>query len=199
MTAYLLVPGYGNSLDGHWQEAWLGQLSNSHWAELGGSTDDEREPERLGSWQRPDRALWVERLQRCMSMFDEPVVLISHSLGGLTIAHWAAEHPGTCSKILGAFMVAVPDPKRPDFPSAISGYGQPPATALPFASLMVTSSDDPYATTARSAQFAAAWGADTWDIGAAGHINVARGFGPWPEGLKALAAWQERLALSPAL
>ncbi|HMY40229.1 MAG TPA: alpha/beta fold hydrolase, partial [Marinagarivorans sp.] len=139
MTAYVLLPGYGNSLDGHWQELWLGQLSNSHWAELGGTGAEESAPEALGSWERPDRALWVARLQRLVNSLDEPVVLISHSLGGLTIAHWAAEHPSTCSKILGAFMVAVPDPQRADFPSAISGYTNPPQAPLPFPSLMVTS------------------------------------------------------------
>lgn len=198
MTAYVLVPGYGNSLDGHWQELWLGQLSNSHWAELGGTRAEETAPEALGSWERPDRALWVARLQRLVNSLDEPVVLISHSLGGLTIAHWAAEHPSACSKILGAFMVAVPDPQRPDFPSAISGYNHPHLAPLPFPCLMVTSSDDPYAASARSEEFASAWGAQTWDIGMAGHINVSRGFGPWPEGLKAMANWQASLARAQA-
>jgi predicted alpha/beta hydrolase family esterase len=30
---------------------------------------------------------------------------------------------------------------------------------------------------------AAAWGAEFVDMGAAGHINTASGFGPWPQGL----------------
>ena len=29
---------------------------------------------------------------------------------------------------------------------------------------------------------AAAWGADFYDIGEAGHVNDKAGFGPWPEG-----------------
>ncbi|MFO1369053.1 MAG: alpha/beta hydrolase [Marinagarivorans sp.] len=190
MTAFVFVPGYGNSLGGHWQELWYAQLAGSHWAELGASSDGAE----LGSWDRPDCALWVARLQACISAIAEPVVLISHSLGGLTIAHWAAQHPAACRQILGAFMVAVPDPTRPDFPSAISGYGATPLTALPFASLMVTSRDDPYAAPEQSAAFASAWGAGTWDIGEAGHINVARGFGAWPEGRIALERWQAGLA-----
>jgi uncharacterized protein len=117
MTAYVFVPGYGNSLDGHWQELWRQQLANSYWAELGAATP----PDEVGSWEQPDRALWVARLQACLSALDGPVVLISHSLGGLTIAHWAEQFPAACANILGAFMVAVPDPKRQNFPSAISG------------------------------------------------------------------------------
>ena len=36
----------------------------------------------------------------------------------------------------------------------------------------------------RAAVFANAWGSELADIGAAGHINVASGYGPWPDGLR---------------
>jgi uncharacterized protein len=183
---YVFVPGYGNSLDGHWQRYWYQQLANSHWAELGAKA----KPEHIGSWEQPDRALWVERLQQCLGALHEPVVLISHSLGGLTIAHWAQQFPAQCARIKAAWLVAVPDPERPNFPADIHGYATVPLAPLPFPSYMVISSNDPYATPQRSALIASAWGAQTWQIGAAGHINVDAGYGPWLDGFEAMQQWQ---------
>jgi predicted alpha/beta hydrolase family esterase len=34
----------------------------------------------------------------------------------------------------------------------------------------------------RASHLAQSWGADLVDLGHAGHINVASGFGPWPRG-----------------
>ena len=53
---------------------------------------------------------------------------------------------------------------------------------LPFASGVVTSSDDPYCSESRAAQLAAAWGSVHGSIGAAGHINGDTGLGDWPAG-----------------
>ena len=59
---------------------------------------------------------------------------------------------------------------------------------LPFASLVVTSSDDPYASAERAAAMAADWGSDSATIGARGHINGDSGLGDWPEGRAMLLA-----------
>ena len=58
MTAFVFVPGYGISLGGHWQGfafSWRAATGQS----TGASSDDAE----LGSWDRPDCALWVARLQ----------------------------------------------------------------------------------------------------------------------------------------
>jgi hypothetical protein len=46
---------------------------------------------------------------------------------------------------------------------------------------VVASRDDPMWAFDRARQFARAWGAEFRDIGPAGHINTAAGYGPWPE------------------
>jgi len=67
---------------------------------------------------------------------------------------------------------------RPILPS----WSPPVLQKLPFKSTLVASSDDPYCTPARAAQFAAAWRSDLVAIGAAGHVNADSGLGDWPQG-----------------
>jgi predicted alpha/beta hydrolase family esterase len=57
---------------------------------------------------------------------------------------------------------------------------------LPFPSMVVASTDDPYAHIERSRAFAQAWGSRLVEIGDAGHINADRGYGEWPEGERLL-------------
>jgi hypothetical protein len=57
-----------------------------------------------------------------------------------------------------------------------------PLGRLPFPSLVVASTDDPYVSVARAEAFAAAWDSRLVTIGPAGHINGASGHGAWPEG-----------------
>jgi predicted alpha/beta hydrolase family esterase len=64
-----------------------------------------------------------------------------------------------------------------------------PSQKLPFRSLVVASSDDPFATMERAELFAACWGSRLIKIQNAGHINTASGHGPWPEG----ETWLEEL------
>jgi predicted alpha/beta hydrolase family esterase len=48
--------------------------------------------------------------------------------------------------------------------------------------LLVASRTDPHCTYERAEDYAYAWGSALVDAGEAGHINVASGHGPWPEG-----------------
>jgi len=55
---------------------------------------------------------------------------------------------------------------------------------LNFPSLVVASDNDPWVKSEAARYWAAQWGSDYLNIGAAGHINVDSGHGPWPHGLK---------------
>jgi predicted alpha/beta hydrolase family esterase len=61
---------------------------------------------------------------------------------------------------------------------------------LPFASTLVASSNDQWASLARAQQFATAWGSELVNLGPAGHINADSGHGEWPAGLALLRKWQ---------
>lgn len=91
---YLIVPGWHGSPDEHWQ---------SHWQRtLPGSARVEQQ-----DWLLPRREDWVAELQRSIAAHVEPVILVAHSLGCITVAHWAAQAPAQLlQRVRGALLVA---------------------------------------------------------------------------------------------
>jgi predicted alpha/beta hydrolase family esterase len=110
------------------------------------------------------------------------VVLVAHSLGCVLVAHWAAARSGS---VAGALLVAPPDIERAGI-AALDDFCPVPLKPLPFPSLMISSSDDPWCTPERSRQFADAWRAELVEVGAYGHLNSASGLGDWPAGRELL-------------
>lgn len=167
-TRTLILPGIGDSDAGHWQSAWQAERP-----------DFVRVQQR--DWQNAVCAEWVANLEQAVAQGDENVVLVAHSLGCLLVAHWAGQ---TRRKIKGALLVAPPSPDAAAaaevFSTMASGFLPVPARALDFASIVVASSDDPYADLDFSRSCAAAWGSRIVYAGAAGHINS--GLGSWSEG-----------------
>lgn len=171
-TAKLLIlPGIYNSGEGHWQTLWEGILPNA-----------ERVQQR--DWNHPECAEWVVTLEQSIQEQSAPVILIAHSLGCLTVAHWAAQ---TQQRIQGALLVAVPDPAGTNFPSEAKNFAPVPLQKLPFKSLIVASSNDPYGSVQHAQTCAQAWGSELVNIGDYGHINAASGLGVWADGLSLLA------------
>ena len=68
-----------------------------------------------------------------------------------------------------------------------------PSVALPFPSIVVASSNDPYVYMDRARLFANQWGSLFTPIGAKGHINAESGLGDWQEGQMLLQQLQERI------
>lgn len=169
-TTVLVLPGIGNSGPLHWQSRWE-QLHPSF----------VRVQQR--DWDRPVCIEWVAAIEKAVKGAGADTVLVAHSLACLAVAHWAAR---SHSPIKGALLVAVPDPEGVNFPGEASGFGLPPQSAFPFASIVVISEDDPYGTHAHSAGLAAAWGSRTVSVGNCGHINAASDLGDWQNGLDLL-------------
>ena len=97
--------------------------------------------------------------------------------------HWAAS---TTRSVRGALLVGAPNPDRPSFPAGITGFSPLPMRPLPFPSILVASTDDPYASVDFADACATAWGSRRVSLGPAGHINSVSGYGEWPEGLALL-------------
>ncbi|WP_088316869.1 alpha/beta hydrolase [Kineosporia sp. R_H_3] len=167
----LVLPGYGGSGPDHWQSRW---------------ERDEPAFVRVHQrdWENPTRPEWVAAIDEAVRRHDAPV-LVAHSLACLAVAHWAAAHPDV--PVTAALLVGVPDPTGPDFPAAALGFAPVPTTPLAFPSVVVASTDDPYATEDFSHACARAWGSRLVSIGAAGHVNADSGHGPWPQGRALLA------------
>jgi predicted alpha/beta hydrolase family esterase len=64
----------------------------------------------------------------------------------------------------------------------IAGFDHFPPDPLPFPSIVVASTDDPYGSVEFAQSCAQAWGSRFVDAGARGHINADSGLGDWPEG-----------------
>ena len=179
----LVVAGLWNSGPTHWQSLWEQQFPA--W---------QRVPHR--DWTNPARDEWVAELDGAIAASNAgPPILVAHSQGCALVADWAAS--ASPLRIAGAFLVAPSDIDAPHYPSDASGFQPMPLQALPFPSMVVASSDDPWVTLERARAFADAWGSSYVEIGAAGHINGDSGHGAWPEGLAMLTAFCQTLGARP--
>lgn len=166
----LILPGIGNSGPDHWQSHW--EQADSNYFRVNQS-----------DWDNPSCAGWVASLENSVKRSGANTVLVAHSLACLLVAHWAAQ---TKLPIKAALLVAVPNPKGPAFPTQAIGFDPVPMQRLPFKSMVIASTNDPYSGIAYAEECAAIWGSDIVHIGEAGHINSASGLGAWPEGQRFL-------------
>ena len=166
VPALIVLPGIGGSGEGHWQTLW----------ERSDATMRRFSPP---DWDEPQLDEWCGALQRSVEGAEQPPVLVAHSLGCLLVAHWAAR---SSSLVAGAFMVAVPDPESPQFPSMADSFGAAPAAPLRFPSVVIASTDDPYGSAGYARRWAEVRGSRFVNIGAFGHINAASNVGEWEQG-----------------
>lgn len=178
---YLIVPGWHDSAEEHWQSHWQRHLPNcSRVAQA--------------SWAKPRREDWVGELQRSIAAEDSPVILIAHSLGCITVAHWAELAPlSTLRQVQGALLVSPADVQRENCPPALRNFAPIPAHLLPFPSHVVASDNDAAVSSARALEMARQWGAEVGILSGAGHINVQSGHRRWEQGFAYLYRLQARL------
>lgn len=169
----LLLPGWQNSGEGHWQTLWERQLGHQRVLQ-----DD---------WQWPKRGDWMARLDDVLRAQETPAVLVAHSLGCQLVAAWAV-HSSLTARVRAALLVAPPDTERDDTPPQLFSWRPMVRARLPFAATVVASTDDPYCASERAGVLAEAWGAALVVAGARGHLNGESGLGDWPEGQALLHA-----------
>ncbi|MCU7826153.1 RBBP9/YdeN family alpha/beta hydrolase [Kitasatospora sp. DSM 101779] len=169
---HLVLPGYQNSGPAHWQSRW--EAADPGFVRV-----------EQADWDAPRRTDWVAALDTAVAAADRPVVLVAHSLGCITVAHWAAGLTGP-GRVVGALLVAPADVDTAEVPELLN-FRPVPLRPLPFPTTVVASTDDPWCTAERAAAFADAWGAKLVGVGALGHINSDSGLGDWPEGRHLLA------------
>lgn len=178
---YLIVPGWQGSADDHWQSHWQRSLPNS------------ARVEQL-DWLTPRREDWVAALERQIAADPRPAILIAHSLGCVTVAHWAAQAPmASLRRVQGALLVAPADVQRPNCPEALRNFAPIPRHLLPFPSQLVGSDNDSAASAARAIELAREWGSEAAILSGAGHINVKSGHQRWEQGFAYLFRLQSRI------
>ena len=174
----LIVPGYTDSGPEHWQTRWQSRLSTARRVIQ-------------AEWSKPVREDWTAAMAKAVNEATRPVVIIAHSLG-VTTAIQAI--PQFTRPVAGAFLVGVPDVANPAIrPKHLMTFGPYPRDPLPFPSIVVASSNDPFCGLDVAEDLASAWGSVLIHAGEAGHINADSGYGPWPEGTMAFANFLTRL------
>jgi len=166
----LIVPGISGSGPQHWQTLW--EQRHARWRRV-----TQRD------WKCPVREEWIAALDAAIVSSPVPPVLVAHSMGCLVVAHWVGS---SAALVRTAFLVAVPDPDGPNFPSAAQGFTPVPLKRFPFPSLVVASTDDPFGSIPYARRCASVWGSAFTEIESAGHINADSGHGEWPAGFALL-------------
>jgi predicted alpha/beta hydrolase family esterase len=168
----LFIPGLHGSEPAHWQSRW----QHSHPGAIRAEQAD---------WSRPNLDRWLAVVAAQVERHPG-AILVGHSLGAVLIAHLSARHPEL--DIGGALMVAPADPesRRNARLPGLRSFRPLPQEPLAFPAILVASQTDPYMAQDRARILANLWEAAFVDAGGAGHINVASGHGPWPEGLQLL-------------
>jgi predicted alpha/beta hydrolase family esterase len=174
-STILIIPGLGNSGPQHWQSLWENEFNFTR--------IEQKE------WDTPVCTDWIENINNEVSKHDPAnVILVGHSLACTTIAYWAQKFN---IKIKGALLVGPSDTEADTYPTGTTGFKPVPLIKLPFKSIVVASTNDYYVTFERAKLFADSWGSELINIGDAGHINVASGFGEWNKGLEILKRMDE--------
>ncbi|MCA6491711.1 MAG: alpha/beta fold hydrolase, partial [Chitinophagaceae bacterium] len=107
MTNYLIVPGLGNSGPEHWQTYFQNSSPNFFRIEQ-------------SDWDTPTCEDWIQNMDAMITSYElSSVVLIGHSLGCSTIAHWSAKYK---RKIKGALLVAPSDLEAPNYTFPTKGF-----------------------------------------------------------------------------
>jgi predicted alpha/beta hydrolase family esterase len=170
----LIVPGLHDSPPGHWQ-SWL----------------QSRHPRAVRvqqrDWTTPDLEHWAARVGATLERSGPGRWLVAgHSFGVLALLRHLQRNPS--SPVVAALLVAPADPDK------FGVAGLLPAGTLPLSTTMVLSANDPWLPAAAGQRWARRWGCQVEMLGAAGHINMASGFGPLPLAERWLQAQHRRLA-----
>jgi predicted alpha/beta hydrolase family esterase len=183
----LIVPESAETSPDHWQTRWERHRDNCQRLDL-------------GMWDDPHRNTWINKLNLAIYRATEgsgdssgrPVLLVGHGLGCLTIAWWAEyERPSPNGPVIGALLIAPPDPDRPGAdPSCgdprLAKFAACPRQPLPFPAFVVASASDPGCSLRSAIQLARDWDCRFADAGATGHIDAASGLGDWALGQRLL-------------
>jgi predicted alpha/beta hydrolase family esterase len=106
----------------------------------------------------------------------------------IIVPGWRDSGPGHwqslwADQLPGAVRVAPADPERRGI---LADFAPVPCQPLPYRSIMVASSNDPFCPVRTAGAYARAWGSEFVRLQNAGHINIESGFGAWPLGLALL-------------
>ena len=173
MIHTIIVPGVGGSDSNHWQ-SWLQR-------ELMSCSRVQQK-----DWNLPILKDWMKSFVTLVAKTEAPIQIVAHSFGCLTSVAALAQHPELTSKIKKMILVAPANPARfgangfaRNSPNDYATYFHQLKIAVP--TEMIISENDPWLSFDDALALAKAWRIKPRNLGQVGHINVASGFGSFPE------------------
>ncbi|MFT8363562.1 MAG: alpha/beta fold hydrolase [Sporolactobacillus sp.] len=173
MTNYLILHGFGGSTGGHWQE-WLAQRLQQQKKAVWFP--------QFTNWNYPDKATWLTQLQSVLAEIpkDEPLHVITHSLGCILWLHYAA--CPTARKV--ARVTFVSPPAHDTAIRELQSFFPVPTDHQILKKsaeqvLLITATNDPYLPPDKWGDYMTC-SVPVLILPGAGHINVAANFGAWP-------------------
>ena len=169
----VIVPGVGGSDYDHWQ-SWLQR-------QLMCCSRVQQQ-----DWNAPVLHQWVKNFVESVAAVEGTVQIVAHSFGCLTTVAALDQHPELAKKIKKLILVAPANPARfGDQGFARNSHNDYAAyfhqIKLKIPTEMIISENDPWLSFEDAKKLAHSWQVRPRNIGAVGHINVASGFGPFPE------------------
>jgi predicted alpha/beta hydrolase family esterase len=161
----LVVPGLHDSGPTHWQSRLQAHFRHAVRVQQ-------------HDWATPDLTAWAERIE--VTLAAQPParwVAVAHSFGCLALLrHLATRHPDSHRHhgVQSALLVAPADPDKFGIAPLL------PPHRLGLDTVLIASETDPWMAYPDVSRWARTWGSQLINLGDAGHINVASGFGPLP-------------------
>ena len=189
MIHTIIVPGVGGSDYDHWQSKLQRELMSCSRVQQ-------------QDWNLPILKDWIAQFVATVVNATQPVQIVAHSFGCLTTVAALAQHPEIVAKVRKIILVAPANPARfgeagfarhslTDYKAYFHGLSIDVPTTL------LISENDPWLGYVDALQLAESWKLTPINLGPVGHINVASGFGPFPEILNYLLP--EKKSLPTAL
>ena len=174
MTHTVIVPGVGGSEYHHWQ-SWLQRQLMSC------SRVQQKD------WTKPVLQTWISEFVKTLATVESnEIQIVAHSFGCLTTVAALHQHPELNQKIKNLVLVAPANPSRfgnlgfaRDSQYDYQAYFHQMKIQVPTS--LIISENDPWLNFEDAQALAKSWHLTPTNLGQVGHINVASGFGPFPE------------------
>ncbi|MGB8697068.1 alpha/beta hydrolase [Acinetobacter sp.] len=173
MIHTVIVPGVGGSEPAHWQ-SWLQRQLMSC------SRVQQKD------WNNPVLETWISEFVNTVAPIQGKIQIVAHSFGCLTTVAALAQHPELNQKIKNLILVAPANPARfgeagfaRDSQQDYQSYFHQLKIEVP--TTLLISENDPWLNFEDAQCLAQAWKLNPINLGQVGHINIASGFGPFPE------------------
>ena len=173
MIHTVIVPGVGGSEPAHWQ-SWLQRQLMSC------SRVQQKD------WNNPVLETWISEFVNTVAPIQGKIQIVAHSFGCLTTVAALAQHPELNQKIKNLILVTPANPARfgeagfaRDSQQDYQSYFHQLKIEVP--TTLLISENDPWLNFEDAQCLAQAWKLNPINLGQVGHINIASGFGPFPE------------------